>query len=76
MFDPSTVIAILGTFLVAGLVKGVIGLGLPSISLAVLTVVTNLPSSMALLLVPSLVTNIWQAVRGGKIRVILIRLWP
>ena len=76
MFDLSTIIAILGTFFVAGLVKGVIGLGLPSISLAVLTVATNLPTSMALLLVPSLVTNIWQAVRGGKFRVILIRLWP
>ena len=76
MFDPSTVITILGTFLVAGLVKGVIGLGLPSISLAVLTVATNLPTSMALLLMPSLVTNIWQAVRGGNFRKILIRLWP
>ena len=75
MFDPSTVIAILGTFLVAGLVKGVIGLGLPSISLAVLTVATNLPTSMALLLMPSLVTNIWQAVRGGNFLKILKRLW-
>jgi uncharacterized membrane protein YfcA len=31
---------------------------------------------MALLLVPSLVTNIWQATVGGKFWEILIRLWP
>ena len=76
MFEPSTVIIILGTFLIAGLAKGIIGLGLPTISLALLTIATNLPTSMALLLVPSLVTNIWQATVGGKFWEILIRLWP
>ena len=76
MFEPSTVIIILGTFLFAGIVKGIIGLGLPTISLALLTIATSLPTSMALLLVPSLVTNIWQAAVGGKFREILIRLWP
>lgn len=53
-----------GIFLLAGLVKGVIGLGLPTVSLALLTVVFDLPSAMALLLLPSLVTNIWQALAG------------
>ena len=76
MFEPTTVIIILGTFLFAGIVKGIIGLGLPTISLAFLTIATSLPTSMALLLVPSLVTNIWQAVVGGKFREILTRLWP
>ena len=76
MFEPSTVIVILGTFLFAGMVKGIIGLGLPTISLALLTIATSLPTSMALLLVPSLVTNIWQAAVGGKFREILTRLWP
>ena len=68
MFEPSTVIVILGTFLFAGMVKGIIGLGLPTISLALLTIATSLPTSMALLLVPSLVTNVWQAAVGGKFR--------
>ena len=75
MFDLLTVLAILATFFVAGGVKGVIGLGLPSISLALLTVVINLPTSMALLIMPSLVTNIWQAIRGEKFLKILKRLW-
>ena len=75
MFEISTIIVILGTFLIGGLVKGVIGWGLPSISLAILTVFTNLPTSIVLMLAPSLVTNIWQATMGGKFRKILFRLW-
>ncbi len=76
MFDAATIFAIVGTFLIAGTVKGVIGLGLPTLSVALLTVAIDLPSAMALLLVPSLVTNLWQAMFGGNSRAILLRLWP
>ena len=71
-----TTILILATFLLAGLVKGVIGLGLPTISLALLTVATDLPTAMALLLVPSFVTNLWQALVGGNTRLVFVRCWP
>ena len=76
MPDAFTVLAVVVTFLIAGTVKGVIGLGLPTVSLAILTVVFDLTSAMALLLVPSFVTNLWQAVVGGGGRVILRQLWP
>lgn len=76
MFDPTTTFLVVGTFLIAGTVKGVIGLGLPTVSLALLAVAIDLPTAMALLLVPSLVTNFWQAVVGGNGGVILRRLWP
>jgi len=76
MLDAFTNFAIILIFLLAGTVKGVIGLGLPSVSLALLTVVIDLPSAMALLLVPSTVTNLWQAAAGGNFRAILYRLWP
>jgi hypothetical protein len=72
----ATTILILLTFLIAGTVKGVIGLGLPTVSLALLTVMIDLPTAMALLLVPSFVTNLWQALVGGNARLILQRLWP
>ena len=64
MFDPFTILAIVGTFLIAGTIKGVIGLGLPLVSLALLTVAIDLPHAMALLLVPPFITNLWQAVRA------------
>lgn len=76
MIDPFTVLAIAGTFLIAGAVKGVIGLGLPTVSLALLSVALDLPAAMALLLVPSFVTNVWQAAVGGNATPILRRLWP
>jgi len=76
MPDPVTLVVVALTFLLAGLVKGVIGLGLPTISLALLTAAIGLPQAMALLLAPSFVTNLWQAVVGGNGRAILARLWP
>ncbi|HMB77805.1 MAG TPA: sulfite exporter TauE/SafE family protein [Kiloniellaceae bacterium] len=76
MFDLATVAAIGATFLLAGTVKGVIGLGLPTVSLGLLTAALDLPTAMALLIVPSLATNLWQAMSGGHGRVLLQRLWP
>ncbi len=76
MYDAFTVLVVVGTFLIAGAVKGVIGLGLPTVSLALLTVAIGLPQAMALLLVPSLVTNVWQALVGGNGKAIVRRLWP
>lgn len=70
------ILGIAATFVVAGMVKGVIGLGLPTITLAILTVALDLPQAMALLLVPSFVTNLWQGVVGGNLMMILKRLWP
>ncbi len=76
MLEAPVILAVLATFLLAGTVKGVIGLGLPTVSLALLTVATDLTSAMALLLVPSLVTNVWQALVGGHFKAALKRIWP
>ena len=75
MADPFAITIIVVTFLIAGTVKGVIGLGLPTVSLALLTVAIDLTSAMALLLVPSFITNSWQAAIGGNGIAILRRIW-
>lgn len=67
---------IVAVFLLAGMVKGVIGLGLPSISLGLLAATMDLTLAMILLLAPNLVTNLWQALHGGHLRALLLRLWP
>ena len=74
MFDLTTVIVVIGTFLLAGAVKGVIGLGLPQVSVGLMTVALDLQTAMALLVVPAFVTNLWQSVVGGSAKVILRRL--
>ena len=75
MFDPLSLFVISATFIIAGGVKGVIGLGLPTVSLGLLTATLDLPTAMALLIAPSLVTNLYQATAGGHARVILWRIW-
>jgi uncharacterized membrane protein YfcA len=75
MFDTHTLIIVAATFLLAGTVKGVIGLGLPTVSLGILTAAIDLPTAMALLLVPSFVTNFWQGTVGGNAKEIFARTW-
>lgn len=76
MPDAPALLAITLTFLLAGAVKGVVGLGLPSIALALLTATLGLHSAMALLIAPAFVTNVWQALSGGHGRRTLARTWP
>ena len=74
MADPISLFAAL-TFLLAGLVKGVIGLGLPTIAMGLLAVAMPPADAAALLIVPSLVTNVWQMLAGGHLARIVLRLW-
>ena len=76
MTDPFTVAAIAAVFLLAGGVKGLIGLGLPTVSLGLLTILLDLTTAMALLTLPAAATNLWQAAIGGHARMIVRRLWP
>jgi len=76
MTEAIIILTIAATFLIAGGVKGLIGLGLPTVSLGLLTAVLDLPTAMALLIAPSFVTNAYQACVGGHGRVILRRIWP
>jgi uncharacterized membrane protein YfcA len=66
----------LAVFLLAGTVKGLVGLGLPTITIALTSLVLPLPEAIALIALPTIFTNVWQAAVGGKFRVILRRQWP
>jgi uncharacterized membrane protein YfcA len=76
MPDPIVTVTILFVFVLAGTVKGVIGLGLPTVSLALLSVAIDLPSAMALLLAPSFTTNVWQMLDGKNTFSVFKRIWP
>ena len=65
-----------GVFLLAGFVKGVIGLGLPTVSIGLLGLLMSPAQAAAILVVPSLVTNVWQALVGGGVVALVRRLWP
>jgi uncharacterized membrane protein YfcA len=76
MDAASTLAAIAAAFLLAGFVKGVIGLGLPTVSIGLLGLLMTPAQAAAVLVVPSLVTNIWQAAVGGGLLALARRLWP
>lgn len=62
-------------FFVAGAVKGILGMGLPTIAMGLLGLVMPVASAASLLTLPSLVTNLWQAATGPGIACTLRRLW-
>ncbi|WP_156374659.1 sulfite exporter TauE/SafE family protein [Pseudorhodoferax sp. Leaf274] len=65
-----------GVFLLAGLVKGVVGMGLPTVALGLLALWMAPAEAAALLIVPSLATNLWQMQPWGRLLPMLRRLWP
>ena len=75
MFDPLLYV-IAAVFLLAGLVKGVLGLGLPTVAMGLLAVSMPPAHAMAIVIVPAIVTNIWQTFVGPYLRDITRRLWP
>jgi uncharacterized membrane protein YfcA len=74
MQDPWFAILIVAfTFLLAGMVKGIIGMGLPTVAMGLLGLVMPPVEAAALLVVPSLVTNVWQLVAGPSFIALLRR---
>jgi uncharacterized protein len=75
MFD-SLLLLIAAAFLLAGFIKGVLGLGLPTVSMGLLAVTMPPAQALAIVIVPAIVTNIWQTFVGPYLRDIVRRLWP
>ena len=63
-------------FVLAGLVKGVVGLGLPTVAMALLALFMPPAEAAALLVVPSLATNFWQMRPWGEVPALARRLGP
>ena len=78
MLDPSLwlILSIALTFFLAGIVKGVTGMGLPTVAMGVLGALMTPVSAAALLIVPSFVTNVWQLLSGPSFTALIRRLWP
>ena len=62
-------------FLVAGMVKGVVGMGMPTIALASLAIFRDVPFAMAMIVIPTLVTNLVQGFTGRYLRSIISKIW-
>jgi hypothetical protein len=67
---------IAAVFLLAGFVKGAIGMGLPTVGVGLLGLMMSPAEAAAIIVLPSFVTNVWQALAGGALRELAKRLWP
>lgn len=70
----TVIVLVMTTFVAAGWVKGVVGLGLPVVAMGGLGLLMSPVEAAALLVVPSLFTNAWQLLAGPALRVVTRRL--
>ncbi|WP_298839635.1 sulfite exporter TauE/SafE family protein [uncultured Roseobacter sp.] len=62
-------------FLIAGWIKGVAGIGLPTAAIAIMTLFTDPRTAIALVMFPMIGSNAWQLWRGGEILRTARRYW-
>lgn len=62
--------------MLAGFVKGVVGLGLPTVAIGLLSLIMAPAQAVVIMFVPTLVTNVWQLAIGPSLKPLFRRLWP
>ncbi|MDO9600635.1 MAG: sulfite exporter TauE/SafE family protein [Azoarcus sp.] len=72
--DIVHLLLVIGVFVLAGAVKGITGMGLPTVAMSMLGLWMSPMQAVALLVAPSLATNLAQC-RGPHLRPLAIRLW-
>lgn len=73
--SETEMLVVFGAFLVAGVAKGAIGIGLPPIAVGLMTLAIPLGDALAIMTIPTLTTNLWQAIYGTGLRRMLRRFW-
>jgi uncharacterized membrane protein YfcA len=77
MPESTFILAVAGfAFVLAGFVKGVLGQGLPTVAVGLLSLIMSPGEATALIVIPALITNIWQAWFGPSLVPLIRRLWP
>jgi uncharacterized membrane protein YfcA len=69
-------VVVAAAFSLAGLVKGVTGLALPTVGIGLLSLAMPPAHAAALIVVPALITNVWQMISGPGLGSLVRRLWP
>jgi len=76
MHEASLAILTVGLiFALGGLAKGIAGIGLPTVAMGLLGLLMTPAEAAALVVIPSLVTNIWQFLSGQHRLILIRRMW-
>ncbi len=73
---PGLIVLVVASLLIAGLVKGVIGVGMPVVAFPLLSMLVDVQTAVMLLSVPLVLSNIPQALEGGLVTQTLRSLAP
>src|SRR3954465_2232763 len=73
MSEFTLAVFIAAVFLLAGGIKGVLGLGLPTVAMGLLSVAMTPAEAAGILVIPALVTNIWQVALGPALLTLVRR---
>ena len=76
MWSADVLALVLLAFFLGGIVKGVVGFGLPVVALAMIATTLGLKEAIALIVVPAITINIYQGAVGGAFKAIVRRIWP
>src|SRR5712671_586045 len=74
--QASIIAAVICSLIVAGLLKGTIGVGMPVVALPLLSLFIDVKSAAMLLSMPLIFSNLPQALEGGKTGRCLVQLMP
>jgi uncharacterized membrane protein YfcA len=69
--DSIILIQVVLIFLAGGMVKGLIGVGLPTVTLTLLSFVFDIKDSISIILIPVILTNFYQMLDGNYLREII-----
>lgn len=76
LYTPGQLAAVFATLGFAALVKGTTGLGFSTTALPLLVLAVGLEQALALVLLPSLTSNVLVMRSAGHFRETLVRFWP
>jgi len=74
-YEALTLAVVTVSLVIGGTVKGITGIGLPIVAMAVLLNFIDPKVTLAIVVLPILVTNLWQAFRMGNVLEPLKRFW-
>lgn len=67
-FSVSTLSYILIIYLLCGIIKGIIGFGMPTVSISLLIFFIDIKIIIALILILTIIVNAYQLSRGGNFK--------
>ncbi len=76
LVEWTTLAAVAAVFLFAGFIKGIVAIGLPAISISLLSHIIGVREAVFITLAPAFLTSVAQAIAGPALVPSIKRLWP